>query len=188
MPLSDNEIIARIRKGEHRLYARLVDRYKDKAMTLAKRILRDRRDAEEAAQDSFVRAYKALGTFQGTAKFGTWFYRIVYNACMTKVARNRRGSDLLALDEDQLEVESTIPLEQEIEMKETARIMKDAVEQLPEKYALMLSLFYFQELSHAEICEVTQLPLGTVKIHLFRARNLLRGRLSKKLYPENSTV
>lgn len=188
MPLSDNEIIASIRKGDHRLYGRLVDRYKDRAMTLALRILRDRRDAEEAAQDSFVRAYKALDSFQGTAKFGTWLYRIVYNVCMTKVARNRRDSEFLALDEDQLEVESDIPLAQEIEMKETARIMKDTVEQLPEKYALMLSLFYFQELSHEEICEVTQLPLGTVKIHLFRARNLLRKRLSKKLYPENVTV
>ena len=65
-------------------------------------------------------------------------------------------------------------------MKDMIDILKNIIERLPEKYATILSLFYFQELSHEEICEVTQLPLGTVKVHLFRARALLHGQLSKE--------
>ena len=89
MALSDNEIIEKIRRGEKRQYARLVDRYRDKAFTLAVRILKDRQDAEEAAQDAFVRAYNALNKFEGTAKFGTWFYRILYNVCLTKLGKRK---------------------------------------------------------------------------------------------------
>src|SRR5437867_5878566 len=92
MSLSDNEIIRSVRTGETRQYARLVDRYKDRAFTLAVRILKNRQDAEEAAQDAFVRAYNALDKFEGTAKFGTWFYRILYNVCLTKLGK--RNDDL----------------------------------------------------------------------------------------------
>src|SRR5260221_905324 len=89
MTLSDNEIIEIVRKGEKRRYAHLVDRYKDKAFTLALRMLKDRQDAEEVVQDAFVRAYNSLDKFQGTAKFGTWFYRILYNVCLTKLGKRK---------------------------------------------------------------------------------------------------
>ena len=76
MPLSDSEILQQIRKGEKHLFSRLVDRYKDKGLTLATRMLRNREDAEEVLQDAFVRAHNALEQFEGASKFSTWFYRI----------------------------------------------------------------------------------------------------------------
>jgi RNA polymerase sigma factor (sigma-70 family) len=192
MALSDNEIIESIRRGDKRQYARLIDRYKDKAMTLSVRMLRNYEDAEEAAQDAFVRAFKALDRFEGTAKFGTWLYRIVYNVCLTKIAKRKieMHAEMYddALSYEHMGVSSLPAFEHEIELKDMVRIMQKNIEQLPEKYATILSLFYFQELSHVEICEVTDLPLGTVKVHLYRARALLHERLSKEFSMENIPV
>ncbi len=182
MPISDNQIIEQIRKGGKHHFARLVDRYKDRAFTLAVRMLKDRQDAEEALQDAFMRAYKALDKFEGTAKFGTWFYRIVYNVCLTRLGKRNDASESLEYDDEQgydtIDMTSASLLETEIETKDMIRKVKQIVATLPEKYASILSLFYFQELTHEEICEVTQLPLGTVKVHLFRARALLQKRLT----------
>ena len=192
MALSDNEIIENIRKGDKRQYARLIDRYKEKAMTLSVRMLRNYQDAEEAAQDAFVRAYNALDKFEGTAKFGTWLYRIVYNVCLTKIAK--RNDDMHAemyddeMSYENLEAGSMMPLEHEIEMKDLVRVVQNTIERLPGRYATIVSLFYFQELSHEEICEVTQLPLGTVKVQLHRARALLQERLSQEFSTENMPV
>ena len=190
MMQSDSELIERIRKGNKRLFALLVDRYKDRAMTLAVRMLRSREDAEEAAQDAFIRAYNALDKFEGSSRFGTWLYRIVYNVCLTRLAK--RKEEFVSIDDEdnkdlrlpelygssQLEYEST----------ETIAIIKKAIETLPLKYRTVLSLFYLQELSHEEICEVTQLPLGTVKTHLFRARSLLYDLLTKQFEMEKIPV
>ncbi len=186
MVITDNEIVESVRKGKKHLYARLVDRYKDKAMTLALRMLRNREDAEEALQDAFVRAYNALDRFEGKAKFGTWFYRILYNVCLTRLGR--RKENFLSIDEQDREILFSYnpkdSSELNYEAAETVAIIKKGIETLPEKYSVVLSLFYFQELSHEEICEVTQLPLGTLKTHLFRARAMLSGILAKELEME----
>ena len=188
MPLSDNQIIEKIRRGGKHHYALLVDRYKDKAFTLAVRMLKDRRDAEEAAQDAFMRAYNGLDKFEGTAKFGTWLYRIVHNVCLTRLAKRKNDVQSSEYDDGQdyenAGMTSTTLLESEIETKDMIDTVKKIIDTLPEKYTSILSLFYFQELTHEEICEVTQLPLGTVKVRLFRARALLQRRLSEELSME----
>lgn len=190
MPVSDNEIIERIRGGGRHHYAQLVDRYKDKAMTLAVRMLRNREDAEEASQDAFVRAYNALDKFQGTAKFSTWLYRIVYNVCLTRLGTRKNEfqqveyEDGKTYDGSDVRVLSSAGLD--FETKDMVLFVQRIVEQLPPKYGSILSLFYFQELSHEGICEITQLPLGTVKVHLHRARALLQERLQKELQIEKA--
>jgi len=200
MPTSDIEIIGKVRSGARHHFAALVDRYKDRAMTLSVRMLRNRQDAEEATQDAFVRAYNALDKFEGTAKFGTWFYRIVYNVCLTKLGR-RNGEFALIEYDDEMEYSSgpgvglngansaqNGSFTRDLETRDMIGFVRSLIEKLPPKYATILSLFYFQELSHEEICEVTQLPLGTVKVHLFRARALLQERLQAELQPERALV
>jgi len=192
MSVSDNEIIERIRKGGKHHYARLIDRYKDKAFTLAVRILRNREDAEEAVQDAFIRTYNALEKFEGHSKFGTWFYRIVYNVCMSKLGTRTEEFRTVSYD-DGSEYADAIPAGEssainDLEQKEMVMLVKKIVDNLPPKYSSILSLFYFQELSHEEICEVTQLPLGTVKVHLFRARALLQEQIHKELRMEKVMV
>lgn len=192
MLISDNEIIEKIRKGGKHHYARLIDRYKDKAFTLSVRMLRDHQEAEEATQDAFIRAYNALDKFQGTAKFGTWFYRIVYNVCLTRLGKRKAEFTFMEYEEEgtngSLKGIVSESLETQIETGDMVRFVKKIIETLPEKYGMILSMFYLQELSHDEICEVTQLPLGTVKVHLFRARAMLQERLANEFHLEGTSV
>ena len=200
MPTSDSDIIAKVSGGAKRQFALLVDRYKDRAMTLAVRMLKNREDAEEATQDAFIRAYNALDKFEGKAQFGTWFYRILYNVCLTKLGKRKDEFASIEYDDEQgYEAaqkvtflggisEQKVTSDSEFETGDLILFVKKIIEKLPDKYGTILSMFYFQELSHAEICEVTQLPLGTVKIHLFRARTLLQEQLKKELQPERVFV
>jgi len=187
MPLSDNEIIERIRSGSSNYYALLVDRYKDRGFTLAVRMLRNREDAEEAAQDAFIRAYNALNRFEGKSRFGTWFYRILYNVCLTRIGNRKEEFHRIGFER---EIESSDPFAtsdfNDYEAKDMTEFVKTSMESLPEKYQSILSLFYFQELSHEEIAGVTQLPIGTIKTHLFRARNLLQQKLQKEIQFEKA--
>ena len=185
MPLSDDQIVEKIRGGARHYYRQLVARYKDRGMTLALRILRNREDAEEALQDAFVRALRGLDAFKGQSKFGTWFYRILYNACISNLEKRSRRTKEVELDEDEgyelHEMGHSAPLSVQIEMRDLADIVKRTIESMPEKYAAVLTLFYLQEFSHEEICGITNLPLGTVKTHLFRARALLQRRLQREV-------
>ena len=170
----------------------LVDLYKARSFTLALRMLKHREEAEEATQDAFVRAYHALSTFRGEASFGTWIYRIVYNVCLSRIARRKSEIELTEYDEDRTYDLSSVRSGNTIELAYDATEMGERIQQIiasmPAKYATILTLWYSQDLSHEEICEVTDLPLGTVKVHLFRARVLLRNRLTIEFQMENQNV
>ncbi len=179
MKTTDNEIIRRVIDGDQRAYAELVERHKDRAMTLAVRMLKNRSEAEEALQDAFVRAYRALPSFERKSSFSTWFYRIVFNVCSS--ALNKRGSNnLLSIDvenDDDMKIE--IPSEDEepdieLESKEFSEIVRKEISVMEESYSSILTMFFLQEMSYEEIISVTGLPLGTVKNRLFRARIQLR--------------
>ncbi len=189
LPESDAEIVRQVQDGDVRQFALLVDRYKDRALTLAVRLVRGREEAEELVQDAFVRAYRNLRSFRGDSAFRTWFYRILYNVCMTSVRRRARREPILHLD-GQPEMYETIPdagittaLDQ-LEEKEIAGILSDEMERLPDKYRTALTLFYTEEMSYEEMGVISGLPVGTVKSHLFRARSLLRERLVNRLQEE----
>lgn len=191
MRLSDDEVIKNIFGGEKRQFAELVDRYKDKAMTLAVRMVKNREDAEEIVQDAFLRAYRGLGKFQGNAMFSTWMYRIVYNLCLTKIGKYRKDPDFVDIDDGEeiyLADEQAINPHTKLESKDLVALVRTIIDRMPEQYSSILSLFYFQELSYGEICEVTGLPLGTVKAHLFRARNMLQQKLAGELQHEYENV
>jgi RNA polymerase sigma-70 factor, ECF subfamily len=184
MAQTDNEIIEKIRSGEKHQYSLIMARYSDKAFSLSLRILGDAEDAEEALQDAFIRAFNSLAKFEGRAKFSTWFYRIVYNACLTKL--NQRGTEFDRIeynDERQysdVEMVDTGLSEMTYETRDMIAFIKKVITELPKKYAAILTLFYLEDMTHEEICDVLQIPLGTVKVHLHRARVLLREQLSKE--------
>ncbi len=183
MHLSEHEILQQIRSGKKHLYAQLVERYKDQAMTLAVRVLKNRDDAEEAAQDAFVRAFNALDKFERKAKFSTWLYRIVYNVCLTRLKKKEKQFEFIREENDvenETEIFPFVLPSLEYDNVELLGIIKSLIQELPEKYRAILSLFYFQELSYEEIGQVTELPIGTVKTHLFRARTLLLKQLSSQ--------
>ena len=179
MSETDQDIIEQVRAGNTRRYALLVDRHKDRALTLACRLVGLKEEAEELVQDAFVRAFRSLDQFRGDAKFGTWFYRILYNLCMTRVTRRRGKADQVNLDDegvlDTLQVDEDEPsIDERIEEHELHELISDEINNLPEKFRSVVTLFYVQEMSYEEIVTVLNAPIGTVKTNLFRARSLLR--------------
>jgi RNA polymerase sigma factor (sigma-70 family) len=184
MPAADEEIVRRVLAGEKRAFAELVDRHKDKAMTLAFRMLKNREEAEEALQDAFVRAFHALPRFEWKASFSTWLYRIVYNVCATSLG-NRSDTERVSLndeDEQTLNVPSEEPApDAAYESHEIREAVTEEIERLPKNYAGILTLFFVNDQSYEQIVEVTGLPLATVKVRLFRGRLLLRDAVAKRL-------
>jgi RNA polymerase sigma-70 factor (ECF subfamily) len=186
MSVTDQEIIRRILSGDDRAFALLIERHKDRAMTLAVRMLKDRREAEEALQDAFVRAFRALPGFQLKSSFSTWFYRIVFNVCSSMLSR--KGDErLLSIERDDdnetgIELASTDDTPDiRLEHEEFRSIVKTEIDKMDQEYSAVLTLFYIQDMSYEEIVEVTGLPIGTVKNRLFRARNVLRDAVRKHL-------
>jgi len=182
---TDAAIAQRVLGGDKKAFAELVNRHKDRAMTLALRMLRDRQDAEEAIQDAFVRAFHALPRFEWKSSFSTWFYRIVYNVCATQLSR--RGEDMhVSLETPEGEGATDLPSVQwlpdiQYESKELESIVAQEVEALPPAYSVICALFFTHDMSYDQIVEVTGHPLGTVKVRLFRGRLMLRRSVGKRL-------
>ena len=182
----DKEIIRQVLDGNARAFGKLVDRHHAKAMTLAVRILKNREDAEEALQDSFVRAFRALSSFEWKSSFSTWFYRIVYNTCATASSKKSRNPSFSLDVEDELwqrtELASDeMPPDVSFESEECVKIIQEEIEKLPAVYGSTFTLFAIQEMSYEEIVQVTGLPIGTVKARLFRARAMLRDAVLKRM-------
>jgi RNA polymerase sigma-70 factor (ECF subfamily) len=177
--LSDLEIIESIRQGNNSDFSILVDRYKNKAFSLLKRMLKNEMEAEEILQDSFLKAFNGLKNFKEESKFSTWFYRIVYNTALTKLSNKKRKiENEMTSVEDHLELESKIDYNQ-IEQKNISEFVTSLVEQLPEKYAAVINMFYLNGMSCEEISEVTSSSVSNVKVLLYRSRNALKEMLIK---------
>ncbi len=182
--LSDLEIIESVKRGNQSDYAILVDRYKNKAFSLLKRMLKDEMDAEEILQDSFLKAYKALPAFKQEAKFSTWFYRIVYNTALTKLSTKKRKieKEMSSID-DHLDLKSG---DNGIisERKNTSEFITRLVAKLPEKSASVITMFYLNEMSCEEISEVMNTTVNNVKVILHRSRNALKDLIIENNYIE----
>jgi RNA polymerase sigma-70 factor (ECF subfamily) len=172
--LSDQEIIDSVKLGNQSDYSIIVDRYKDKAFSLLKKMLKNEQDAEETLQDCFIKAYNSLNGFKGEAKFSTWFYRIVYNTALTKLASKKRKteSEMSSVDEHfNLKSDYDYNLS---ERKDMSEFVNELVNQLPEKHSAIISLFYLDEMNCEEISKVLDISLSNVKVMLHRSRNALR--------------
>lgn len=182
--LSDIEIIDSVLKGNQDDFALLIDRYKDKAFSLLKRLLKNEMDAEEALQDSFLKAFNALSSFRKDSKFSTWFYRIAYNTGLTMVASKKRKieQEMSSIDEHfdlgeyDNEIHSTTTNAREYILK--------MVDKLPIRNALVIILFYIDDMSLKEISQVMDISLVNAKVLLHRSRNSLRDLLLKHNYQE----
>ena len=182
---SDLNIIDSVLSGNANAYAGLVDKYKDMAFTVAVRILRNAEEAEEIAQDAFLSAFRSLRDFKKDSNFGTWLYRIVYNAAISKL-RKRKDFEV-SLEKPHLENLDTAELNaglEKMEQDEKIRYIREALTKLPEEESSLLTLFYLNENSVKEIAEITGISHSNVKVKLFRARKHLFGELYKLLKNE----
>jgi RNA polymerase sigma-70 factor (ECF subfamily) len=166
--------IEKARTGDERAFALLIDRHRDRAYGLALRMLRSPAEAEEAAQDAFVRVWRALPSFRGESKFSTWLHRIVVRRCLDRsaVLRTRRGRET-ELEHAPEPVTTPDPaIDPEVRMR-TARLA-DLMNELTETQRTVVTLFYHQDRSIEDVAEILGLPGNTVKTHLHRARAVLR--------------
>jgi RNA polymerase sigma factor (sigma-70 family) len=174
---TDEQLMGRVidLRDQH-AFGALVDRHKAMGMTLAVRILTNHSLAEEALQDAFLRVWRSSHTFTFTASFKTWFYRILYNAALTK-----RKRELVHQEQTELTDDAAI-VEESSTKAETTEVVLKSITRLPETQRTVLTLHYLQELSIEEIMEVTGMPNGTIKTHLFRGREKLRNDVTLKHY------
>lgn len=176
---SEQTLIQRAQKGNHDAFAALVEEHQRYVYNLALRVVKDENEALDLTQETFVRAWTALPNFRGQSQFRTWLYRIVTNLCYNRLPNLRRSLNDLGDDvmEDISEADSNIPA-QEFESNETRKYLYQAIEELDTNYKLLITLRYQSELSYEEIASTLNLPLGTVKTGIFRAKEQLRKSLA----------
>jgi RNA polymerase sigma-70 factor (ECF subfamily) len=182
---NDQLYIERVLKGDTNSFAILVDKYKDMVFSLALKVVKNREEAEEVSQDTFIKAYRSLQKFKGDSKFSTWLYKIAYNNCMDRVKKISKSYNTDAIDEVvENRIKATDDVLKTIERKERALMIKECLLELPEDERSILWFFYFEELSLKEITEVTTYSENNVKVKLHRARKKLLAIIENKVEPE----
>ncbi|HYW55285.1 MAG TPA: sigma-70 family RNA polymerase sigma factor [Dongiaceae bacterium] len=174
-PVDDDQaLIAAALAGRSEAFGELVRRYERAVYNLAVRTLRDRTEAEDATQEAFFKAYRALGSFRPGAKFSTWIFTICYRGCCDRLAKRKR----LSGDELPDRADPSAGPAVLAERSDEAQRLRAAIDALPDKYRAVITLYHLQGKQYEEIATVLNLPLGTVKTHLFRAKEQLRKVLT----------
>ena len=173
----EQSLIQRAQKGDPEAFATLVDEHQRYVYNLALRVVKDENEALDLTQETFVRAWTALPNFRGQSQFRTWLYRITTNLCYNRLPSLRRslndlGDDVLP-DVVKSEDTASNPLGA-VESNEIRTQLHHAIDQLDANYKILIVMRYHDELSYEEIASLLNLPLGTVKTGLFRAREKLR--------------
>lgn len=177
--LNDNELISRVLSGDQQAYAGLVSRYQSYVFTLALRMVKSREDAEEVAQDSFIKAYKYLGDFKGSSKFSTWLYTIVNNTAISFLRKKK--VEIHSLDNEKVfEVadskESGMGANM-IEQKSKMAMVNEAIAMLNPDDAQIITLFYKAEQSLEETAQILGIEINAAKVRLYRARTRLKEKM-----------
>ncbi|MFD1257157.1 RNA polymerase sigma factor [Mucilaginibacter terrae] len=184
--LSDIDLIEQTLAGNQSAYADLVKRHQRFVFTLAMRFTKTREDAEEVAQDSFIKAYRNLQAFAGQSKFTTWLYSIVYTTAMTFLRKRRLDTSSIDDENNFIQVENqNAGFENNMaENKSRSFYLNQAIEQLPADDATIITLFYKGEQSLEEIAVTLGIEPNNVKVKLFRARQRLKEKLVRNLKHE----
>jgi RNA polymerase sigma-70 factor (ECF subfamily) len=176
---SDEQLVEQSRKNDHEAFAELVDRYKHRIHWIVRRMVGSEED-EDLTQEIFLRVYRALPGFRRHGSFSTWIYKIARNLCISELRRRERRGEHLSLDDMREErVHALLPesqddLDQQIERRDTSERVQQLIRRLPTHYRLVLTLFYLNQLRYEEIAEIMEIPLGTVKTYIHRAKLCLR--------------
>ena len=174
--IDDQTLVADTLAGRTEAFGTLVERYDRAIYHLAYRTLHDQEEARDVAQEAFFKAYRSLRTFKPGAKFSTWLFAITYHACCDRLSRRRRYSN----DELPDRADSAAGPETQAIATDEAQRLRQAIAALPEKYRTVITLYHLQGRQYEEIAQVLGVPMGTVKTHLFRAKEQLRKILNQE--------
>lgn len=178
---NDNFYIEKILKGESSAFSALVERHKDMAFTVALRIVRNREDAEEIAQDAFIKAFQSLKSFKKDSKFSTWLFRIVYNAAISKTRKKKLESTDVSEHIINNYSEDEITNNNTLDANEKKLLVKKAIESLNPTDSIIVSLYYLEGCSVEEISKVINFTKSNVKVKLHRIRNKIYNQIQHNL-------
>ncbi|MFZ2451139.1 MAG: RNA polymerase sigma factor RpoE [Methylovulum miyakonense] len=184
----DEELVVRVQQGDKKAYDLLVVKYQHKIVQLVNRYLKDPSEAQDVAQEAFIKAYRAIGSFRGDSTFYTWLYRIAINTAKNYlVSRSRRSSqyevdiqDAEAM-ENAPQLQGTDTPERLLLNEEIIKAIKLAIDNLPEEMRTAIMLREFEGMSYEEIAEAMDCPVGTVRSRIFRAREAIDNKLTPLL-------
>ena len=175
---TDRDLVLRTRRGEVEAFGEVVARYQQSVFNVCYRMLGERMEAEDLAQETFIRAYKRLETFEVERPFGPWIRRVAANVCLNHIQRRRPESYEFDEERDRSPAADRQEPETYLQGAQNAEEVRQAIVALPAHYRAVIELRHYQEMSYSEISEVLELPLSDVKSHLYRARKKLARLLS----------
>ncbi|GAB6142347.1 RNA polymerase sigma factor RpoE [Methylosoma difficile] len=184
----DEELVLRVQRGDKKAFDMLVLKYQHKIIQLVNRYVKDPSEAQDVAQETFIKAYRALGNFRGDSAFYTWLYRIAINTAKNHLVARTRRSSQYEVDIQEAEQIENAPQLQGIETPEgllmndeIVAVIKSAIDNLPEEMRTAIMLREFEGMSYEEIAEAMSCPVGTVRSRIFRAREAIDNKLSPLL-------
>ena len=182
----DMYYIGKVLSGQANYFSYIVEKYQNIVFSIALKVLRNREDAEEMAQEAFIKAYNSLHSFQGKAKFSTWLYRITYNTCISEARKKKLA--LISTDDVQIKDDADNMNLDGIPEENRARSIEAAMKKLPEDEYTLVMLYYFEDQSIDDICKITGLTQSNAKVKLHRARKKLYTILNDMLQGELHTI
>jgi RNA polymerase sigma-70 factor (ECF subfamily) len=189
LELPDGELAHRIAGGDEAALRRLMRRHNQSLFRAARSILRDEAEAEDAVQEGYLQAYRAMGTFRGDAKLSTWLMRIVVNEALGRSRRTKRGAEVIAIDSgaQALAAEETMSDNPENQPErlaaraQTRRLIEAKIDALPDQYRAVFVLRAVEEMTVEEVAQTLSIPEATVRTRFFRARALLRESMAHEV-------
>lgn len=173
--LTDEALVRRVKRGHTEAFSELVARHQHRVYALSLRYMKDSALAEDMAQEAFLKGFRLLKGFRGDCRFSTWMYRVTSSVCLTELARRGRRCEV-PLDEAPHPRQNAEAGEQEL-----GEIVRHCVAKLPERYATIVTMYYLQQTPYEEIAAAMEIPTGTLKTWMFRARKELRALVEEEL-------
>jgi RNA polymerase sigma-70 factor (ECF subfamily) len=185
---NDVELVRKAKEGDGKAYDELTLLYKDVVFKIINRMVHNKQEAEDLTQEAFIKAYNSITSFNEEYAFSTWLFKIATNNCIDffrkRKMRTHSMDETIRYKDDEIQQEYADPdpdVEHEIIASEKTRMIRKAIDELPDKYRTVIRLRHQDEKSYEDIAEILDLPLGTVKARIFRAREMLNKSLRKVL-------
>lgn len=178
--VKDELLVSLVKKGDLKAYEALVERYQHKVFNLVSKMVNNREDALDIAQEIFIQIYLALPGFRGESIFSTWVYRVASNKCLDFLRKKKveKKKIVSSYEENKLIGDSRDSPEELVIRREEIRRVKDVLENLPRNYRIVIILHHYQQLRYKEIAEILNQPVKTVATRLYRAKLILKKKLS----------
>ena len=164
--------------GDSRAFAKLVSKYERRLRFLGIRFFKNDTDCDDFVQEVFIKVFTGLHSFKGDSQFSTWLMRIAYNTAVNTINRRK---EYLSFPENYEILDTTTDPEEKHLKNMTAQVIRDSISELPEKFSMCLIFYFYYDMSYNEISVITDLPVNTIKSHVFRAKKILKDKLSEQL-------